>query len=125
MSKKYFITGTDTGVGKTLISVALLHAAAKQGYQTLGIKPVAAGCQQTPNGLHNDDALALMQAATEKLPYQQVNPVALEEAIAPHIAAANTARHLSVNQLKGYCHGALMTPHDFCVIEGAGGWRVP
>ena len=125
MTKKFFVTGTDTGVGKTLIASALLHAANQKHLRTLGLKPVAAGCEQTGEGLRNDDALQLMQAASVKLSYEQVNPVALQAAIAPHIAAANEGRRLSVDRLVGFCRGALMNKVDFCLIEGAGGWRVP
>lgn len=125
MTKSFFVTGTDTGVGKTLIASALLHAANQKHLRTLGLKPVAAGCEQTGDGLRNDDALQLMQAASVKLSYDQVNPVALQAAIAPHVAAANEGRRLSVDRLVGFCRGALMNKVDFCLIEGAGGWRVP
>lgn len=127
MSRKvFFVTGTDTGVGKTFVSVALLRAWAAQGKSTLGLKPVAAGCEQTPHGLRNDDALALQEAATVKIAYEQVNPVALVEAIAPHIAAAHEKRRVRVDQLAGLVRGAMMQARaDITLIEGAGGWRVP
>jgi len=127
MSRKvFFVTGTDTGVGKTHASVALLQALAAQGRTTLGLKPVAAGCDATTDGLRNEDALALQAAATVKLPYAQVNPVALAEAIAPHIAAAHEKRRIGVTQLAGLVRGALMQGRaDVTLIEGAGGWRVP
>jgi dethiobiotin synthetase len=122
---KFFITGTDTDVGKTLIAVGLLEAANKMGLSTLGLKPVADGCEQTDAGLRNADALLLQQTMSVKLSYEQINPVALEPAIAPHIAAEQVGRRLLVSQLSGYCRGALMQPADFAVIEGAGGWRLP
>ena len=86
MSKPYqfFVAGTDTGVGKTLVATAILQAATRVGLTTAAVKPIAAGCDE--NG-ENEDALALMEAMSLDLAYQQVNPVALEEAIAPHIAA--------------------------------------
>lgn len=125
MSKAFFITGTDTGVGKTTVSCALLAAARAQGKTTLALKPVASGCAQTPDGLRNDDALALMAEMTESLPYEQVNPVALAQPLSPHLAAAHGGRRLSVSQLAGFCRGGLMQRADFKLVEGAGGWRVP
>ena len=123
--KKYFVTGTDTDVGKTFVSVALLHALKDEGYSTVALKPVAAGCQLTDDGLRNDDALCLQSAMTSSISYDQVNPVALEQAAAPHIVAAKEGRRLSVSQLEGICRGALLAPADVALIEGAGGWRVP
>lgn len=125
MSKKaFFVTGTDTGVGKTLISAALLIAAKNRGLSTAALKPVAAGCEVTAAGLRNDDALLLQSVITENLTYEQINPVALEPAIAPHIAAQQAKRVLSVDRLAGFCRGVLNTA-DFTLVEGAGGWRVP
>ncbi|NIB39248.1 dethiobiotin synthase [Pseudomaricurvus alkylphenolicus] len=123
--KKFFIAGTDTDAGKTRVACGLLEKARQSGLQTAAIKPVAAGCEKTDAGLRNDDALALQDAMTLQLPYAQVNPVALEEAIAPHIAAMHENKSLSVNRLAGFCNGILMQSCDWVVIEGAGGWRVP
>lgn len=125
MAKNFFVTGTDTDAGKTLVSEALLLKAAQQGLRTIGLKPVAAGAQMTENGLQNDDARRLQQAATEKLPYEQVNPVLLEPPIAPHIAAVQAGRNLAVSRLAGFVRGAMMTPADLRIVEGAGGWLVP
>lgn len=122
----YFITGTDTGVGKTFVACALLRAFAAQQRSTLGLKPVAAGCVQTADGLRNDDALALAAAATVKLPYAQVNPFALAAPLAPHIALALEGKRIRVAQLAGLVRGATMQARaDVTLIEGAGGWRVP
>jgi dethiobiotin synthetase len=123
--KSFFVTGTDTGVGKTLVSAAILEAAAARGLRTLAMKPVASGCENTPEGLRNDDALALIKAMTEPLSYEQVNPVALEPAIAPHVAAAQAGRQVSTQRLVGFCRGLQMRPADLLLVEGAGGWRVP
>lgn len=125
MAKTYFITGTDTSVGKTCVSAAFLHLAAKAGLSTAAVKPLAAGCEQTEQGLRNEDALILQEECTLTLDYQQINPVALEPAIAPHIAAEREGRRLSNARLAGYCRGVMMSGADFVVIEGAGGWRVP
>ena len=124
-SRHFFITGTDTDVGKTLIGCGLLVAAANKGLRTLAVKPIAAGADSTPEGLRNQDAVMLMEAMTEKMSYQQVNPVLLEPPIAPHIAAEQVGRRVSVAQLAGLCRGAMMQSADFVLIEGAGGWRVP
>jgi dethiobiotin synthetase len=123
--KTFFVTGTDTGVGKTLISASILHAAGKIGLRTLAMKPIASGCEQTPDGLRNEDALMLQQAMSESLTYDQVNPVAMAPAIAPHVAAAQAERQLSAQRLVGFCRGLQLQPADLLIIEGAGGWRVP
>jgi len=125
MAKTFFVTGTDTDVGKTVVSASLLLAANKKGLTTLAIKPVAAGCEKTDEGLRNSDALLLQQSMSVDLYYEQVNPITLEEAAAPHIVAAKNGKTLSVSRLVGFCRGTLMTRHDFSLIEGAGGWRVP
>lgn len=125
MAHTFFVTGTDTEVGKTFVSTALLAAAEKLGKTTSAIKPVAAGCEQTEQGLRNEDALALQAAMTLELPYEQINPVTLEPAIAPHIAAERAGRNITVSRLAGFCRGTLMHKAGFTVIEGAGGWRVP
>jgi len=124
--QRFFITGTDTDVGKTICTAALLHKAKLASKSTLGLKPLAAGCEETEQGLRNGDALALMAQSTEQLPYEQVNPVALKEAIAPHIAAERLNKPLSAARLVGYLRGVLMINRaEFICIEGAGGWRVP
>lgn len=123
--KKYFVTGTDTGVGKTTVSCALLAAAKARGLRTLALKPLAAGGEATPEGLRNDDALALMQAMTEPLLYEEVNPVALPLPLSPHLAAREANRRLTIRQLGGFCRGGLMRRVDLALVEGAGGWRVP
>jgi dethiobiotin synthetase len=121
----YFITGTDTGVGKTSVAVALLQAAEKRGLSTAAAKPVAAGCEAGADGLRNDDALLLQQASTTALSYEQINPFALQPAIAPHFAAARDNLQLDAKDLASHCQSILDLKADFTVIEGAGGWRVP
>lgn len=122
MTKTWFVTGTDTGVGKTAVSCALLSAAGGAGLRTAAVKPVAAGCDAAG---HNEDALQLMEWMTEPLGYEQVNPVALTPAIAPHIAAQQAGRSLQASRLAGLCRGVMTSGADFVLIEGAGGWRVP
>ena len=125
MNRTYFITGTDTGVGKTSVAVALLQAAVKRGLSTAAVKPVAAGCELTREGLCNDDALFLQQACTAALTYEQMNPFALQPAIAPHFAAAREGLRLDAKGLATHCQTVLDLKADLTVIEGAGGWRVP
>jgi dethiobiotin synthetase len=125
MSKRaFFITGTDTNVGKTLVATGLLAAARTRGLTTVGLKPVAAGCENTAAGLRNADALLLQSVTSLPLMYEQINPVALEAAIAPHIAAQQEKRTLSADRLAGFCRSSL-NQAEFTVVEGAGGWRVP
>lgn len=125
MSKKtFFIAGTDTDVGKTQIAAGLLHLANTQSLSTLGLKPVAAGCEKTEEGLRNPDALLLQSVSSVKLPYEQINPIALIEPVSPHIAAQKEKRILSADRLAGFCRSSFRMA-DFILIEGAGGWRVP
>jgi dethiobiotin synthetase len=118
----YFVTGTDTDSGKTLISSALLSLA--QGNKC-GFKPIASGCVLTPDGLRNPDAQALMAQSNMGLSYQQVNPIAFEPAIAPHIAAAQIDVTLSVSKVVETLLATPILTADFALIEGAGGWRLP
>lgn len=125
MAKAYFIAGTDTDVGKTLVAAGLLLAANAKGLSTAALKPVAAGCERTPDGLRNADALLLQRCMSVQMPYEQINPVALEAPIAPHIAAAQAGVRLSADRLAGLCRGVLMQRAGLTLVEGAGGWRVP
>lgn len=122
--KAFFITGTDTNVGKTLVAAGLLMAAKQRGLTTAALKPVAAGCVKTEAGLRNADAVLLQSVITQELYYEQINPYALEAAIAPHIAAQQEKRSLSVDRLAGFCR-AVLSSANFTLVEGAGGWRVP
>lgn len=88
------------------------------------MKPVASGCAPTPDGLRNDDALALLQASSVELPYELVNPVALREPLSPHIAAAHEGVDISMQELRE-AFDALQASHDKVVVEGVGGWLVP
>lgn len=112
-------------MGKTEVAAGLLEAANQKGLRTGAIKPVAAGCENRGDGPQNDDAIKLQALANVALSYQQVNPVALDLPMAPHIAAQEQGKVLSANRLTGFCRGVSMLPMDFLVIEGAGGWRVP
>ncbi|MGZ0786457.1 dethiobiotin synthase [Pseudomonas saponiphila] len=125
MSAAYFITGTDTDVGKTTIAAGLLHAARVAGLSTAAGKPVASGCDLGPKGLRNADALALLAQSSLPLSYEEVNPFAFEPAIAPHLAAREAGVALTVQSLLMPMRELLAKGADFTLIEGAGGWRVP
>jgi len=125
MSHAYFVTGTDTEIGKTTIAAGLLHAARLAGLSTAAAKPVASGCERSPEGLRNSDALALLGECSVPLAYEQVNPFAFEPAIAPHLAAREKCVKLTVDALKGPVQSVLELGADFTLVEGAGGWRVP
>lgn len=119
-----FISGTDTGVGKTLVAAALVRLAAASGRRVVGLKPVASGADRTADGLRNADALALQAASSVALPYDLVNPCCFEPAIAPHLAAAERGVAIEVPRLlDGY--RAATRQAELAIVEGAGGWRVP
>ncbi len=125
MPHAYFITGTDTEIGKTTIAAGLLHAARLAGLSTAAAKPVASGCERSPDGLRNADALALLGECSLPLAYEQVNPFAFEPAIAPHLAASEQGVKLTVEALQAPVRSVLDLGADFTLVEGAGGWRVP
>lgn len=125
MSAAYFVTGTDTEIGKTTIAAGLLHAARIAGRSTAAAKPVASGCQLTAEGLRNDDALALLAQCSLPLRYDEVNPLAFAPAIAPHLAARESGVSLDVPALQNAVQVILDKGADFTLVEGAGGWRVP
>ena len=117
----YFVTGTDTDVGKTFIASALLRAARARGLTCVGYKPIAAGAILRDGVLVNEDALELIEAAATGLDYAAINPVVLRPAIAPHIALSQIGRQVTARELAAGCpDGAAFT-----LVEGAGGWFVP
>lgn len=125
MPHAYFVTGTDTEIGKTTIAAGLLHAARRAGLSTAAAKPVASGCVATAEGLRNDDALALLGQCSLPLRYDEVNPLAFAPAIAPHLAAREAGVRLDVASLQQAVGAILARGADFTLVEGAGGWRVP
>jgi dethiobiotin synthetase len=125
MTKRYFITGTDTDAGKTFIACAMLEKAKAEGLTTRAMKPLAAGAEEHNGQLENSDATLLQFHATELLPYSQVNPILLEAPAAPHIVAEKENRRLSARQLTGFINGFMMNKADLFIVEGAGGWYVP
>lgn len=119
-----FVTGTDTGVGKTLVSAALLHALARHHARVVGMKPVAAGLVQQGGEWVAEDAMALRAASTVAVPHALDNPVMLPEPLSPHLAAARVGRRVAVAELVE-AHQKLRRCVDVVLVEGAGGWRVP
>src|SRR5882724_1204043 len=120
----YFVTGTDTGVGKTRIATALLRAFASRGLRAVGMKPVAAGCERVDGALVNEDVTALMAASTVAAPVELINPYRFQSAIAPHLAAELAGETISLQRI-GDAYVALAARADRVVVEGAGGFLVP
>lgn len=120
----FFVTGTDTGVGKTWWALQILRAAHDPGVSTLGLKPVAAGAKHTPLGWRNDDAEALQAASSVRLRYQDINPVCLPLAASPHIAAKAAGIEIDAGAVAAQMR-ASATQADLTLIEGAGGWLAP
>jgi dethiobiotin synthetase len=120
----YFVTGTDTGVGKTFVSCALLQALARRHPRVVGMKPVAAGLVQTPEGWDSEDAIALRAASTVRVPPALDNPVRLPDPLSPHIAAERAGTRIDIHHLVA-CQRELAQHADAMVVEGAGGFLVP
>jgi dethiobiotin synthetase len=124
MTRGLFITGTDTGSGKTVAACVLLHALGARGLRVAALKPVASGATPTADGLRNDDALRLMAAATVALPYERVNRYCYAPPIAPHLAAAEAGAPIVLDAIAGdYAVAAAQA--DWVIVEGAGGWFTP
>ena len=120
----YFVTGTDTGVGKTLVSAALLHALAHRHQRVVGMKPVAAGVIPHAGGWASEDALALRTASTVAVPPELDNPVLLPDPLSPHIAAGRAGVRIDIAELVRR-YRLLAQRADAVVVEGAGGFHVP
>ncbi|MBD2796991.1 ATP-dependent dethiobiotin synthetase BioD [Xenorhabdus sp. 18] len=124
MTNKYFLTGTDTEVGKTVVSCALLQAANQKGYLTAGYKPVASGSEVTTEGIRNGDALALQRNSAVPLTYQEVNPLVFVESTSPHIVSAKLNQPIDFSVLSQGLD-VLVKKADWVLVEGAGGWYTP
>ena len=124
MSRSWFVTGTDTGIGKTFASVALLHALRARGLHAIGMKPVASGCERGDGGWRNDDALALVAASDPVPAYADANPFALPAATAPQLAAREAVVVVSLAPILA-AHARLAAIADARVVEGVGGWAAP
>ncbi len=124
MIRGVYVTGTDTGIGKTFVAVALLRALRARGLHAIGMKPVASGCSFVDGKWCNDDAQALMGASSDAPVYEDVNPFALPLATAPEIAAADAGIELSLAPIRE-AFDRLASHGDFVVVEGVGGWAAP
>jgi dethiobiotin synthetase len=124
LRQSLFVAGTDTGVGKTWVSVQLLRAQVAAGYRAAGMKPVAAGVIQTADGPRNEDALALQAAGNVPLPYQLVNPICLQRATAPHLAAIDAGVEIDLAAILP-AYELIRSRSELVVVESAGGWLAP
>lgn len=120
----FFVTGTDTHVGKTWVTAGVLASLGAAGYLTAVMKPVASGCLSTADGLRSDDAVLLMRQASLDLAYSKVNHYAFAAPIAPHIAAREAGCEISIPLIKRL-FDELAQQADVTVVEGVGGWKVP
>jgi dethiobiotin synthetase len=122
--RSLFVTGTDTGVGKTLASATLLHAFRARGQRVVGMKPVASGCEYTADGWRNEDALALQAASDPRPGYADLNPFALPEPLAPELASRAAGVEVTLEPLLA-AYSRLRALADAVVVEGVGGWAAP
>ena len=123
-TRSVYVTGTDTGAGKTVASTALLHALRGHGLRAVGMKPVASGCTREPEGWRNEDALALLAASDPRPDYGDLNPYALPEPLAPELAAREAGIEVALAPLLA-AHARLAATADAVVVEGVGGWMAP
>jgi len=124
MSSAWFVTGTDTGIGKSVASATLLHALRARGRRAVGMKPLASGCESTPEGWRNEDALALQAASNPRPAYNDVNPFALPNPLAPELAAADAGIRVTLAPIVS-AFQRLSAQADSVVVEGVGGWAAP
>lgn len=123
--KAFFITGTDTGIGKTWVTLSLMNALQSAGLKVIGMKPVASGAVRDEAGrLINDDAALLQAHGSLALPYERINPWVFEPPVSPHIAAELAGCELDIDAIAAACH-ALAAEADCLLVEGVGGWEVP
>ncbi len=124
MTRAFYVTGTDTEVGKTFASTALLASLRARGWRASGMKPVASGSVATPHGLRNEDAEALLAASDPRPAYDDCNPYAFAPPIAPHIAAAEAGVEIALASIR-QAFARIADAADVIVVEGVGGWMAP
>lgn len=125
ITSQVFITGTDTDVGKTVISKGILQSAKRQGLRTVGYKPISAGCELTSEGLRNEDALTLRANSSIQPGYDRINPIAYQAPIAPHIAAKQRGESIDMAVITDTYRELTALQPELFLIEGAGGWHLP
>ena len=124
MAKGFFITGTDTEVGKSWCTVGLMAKLQQQGHSVVGMKPIASGCMETADGLRNEDALMIQQQASKAIDYETINPYSFLPAIAPHLAAEQSGERIKLEKIVEQ-FSQLKEQAGYVVVEGVGGWQVP
>ncbi len=124
MMNSYFITGTDTGCGKTEITLGLMQQLQNRGQRVLGMKPVASGATETAGGLRNQDALRIQAQGSVPVPYSELNPYVFEPPIAPHLAAMQAGEKVELGVIRTH-YMSLLAQADYVIVEGAGGWLAP
>lgn len=124
MTRGFFITGTDTGVGKSIVAAGVMELHKVKDLSVVGMKPVASGAHQTKEGLRNEDAELLLETASIKPDYSLVNPYVFEPAVAPHLAAEQAGQTITLEKIKTI-FAELSQQVDSVVVEGVGGWQVP
>jgi len=124
VNKGYFITGTDTNIGKTEFAVALMRAIQERGHIVNAMKPISAGCTPSKEGLLNDDVIRLQSQSSTEMETSIINPYAFEPAIAPHIAAQEVGIEVKISHIKSN-FDRIVSNSDYVVVEGVGGWCVP
>jgi len=122
--QSYFITGTDTGCGKTEVTLGLMTLFQSRGERVLGMKPVASGAGAAPEGLRNEDALKIQAQGSFRVPYAQLNPYVFEPPVAPHLAAREAGVEIGLRPIIDGCR-QLQGQADRVLVEGVGGWSVP
>lgn len=124
MARRYFIAGTDTGVGKTRVACALLTAARAAGHRVAGMKPVSAGLIEHDGRMINDDVLEMLHFSGQNDPLEDINPFALNWPVSPHIAAKKAGISIDIATIVAAAE-RLARGRDLLFIEGAGGWHAP
>jgi len=124
MNKGFFVTGTDTEVGKTLVSSGIIQLFVDAGEKVVGMKPVASGSLPTAQGLRSEDAATLIAPSNCEVPYDMLNPYCFEPPIAPHIAALRVGQRIELAKILT-AYNELRNTADVVIVEGVGGWMVP
>lgn len=120
----FFITGTDTEIGKTFVASLLIKLLAEEGLHVVGMKPIASGAKIIGGSLKNDDALSLIQASNVAVDYKEINPYVFEPAISPHLAAEAAGVEIDLKKIKNN-FDQLQKKSDVVIVEGVGGWYAP
>lgn len=124
MQPGYFITGTDTGVGKTLVASALVYQFAQRGFKSVGMKPIAAGCELVNGVLISEDVAQLVSASNVAMPMSKINPYAFKPAVSPHLAAKMAGVEIELSVIE-QAYSQLVAQAEVVIVEGVGGFCVP